>query len=65
VRTTKKQVRKIIKDKLSPQGRNPDSDVLEIQEAIEVMRRSQQVQRERVEPLLRHRAYISFESAIR
>lgn len=60
MKMTKKRIRKVIADKLSPQGRNAQSEVLEIQEAIEVMRRSQQVQRERVEPLLRHRAYITY-----
>jgi len=63
MKMTKKQIRKVIADKLSPQGRNTQSEVLEIQQAIEIMRRSQQVQRERVEPLLRHRAYISYKVA--
>ena len=60
---TKEQIRKLIADKLSPESRDSQKDVLEIQEAIEVMRRSQEVQRERVEPFFRHRSYVIYRSS--
>jgi hypothetical protein len=38
------------------------SELAEMREAVDLMRRSQEIQRERIAPLFRHRAYVSIHS---
>lgn len=57
---TIKEVRKAILEKLSPESNAPETDVLEVKEALEIMKQAQTVQRERIEQFIRPRAYHRF-----
>ena len=61
MRTNQKaQLRKEITDKLSPGRRGADKDVIDVREAMEVMKRSQEIRSDRLESLFRQRSYLIF-----
>ncbi|HEY6254052.1 MAG TPA: hypothetical protein VI685_29210 [Candidatus Angelobacter sp.] len=55
----KDKIRRQLEEAYSPKE---GSELSEMREAVSLMKRSQEVQRERIEPLFRHKAYVAIHS---